>query len=187
MTRLDIPAERGLPRGHVAASGPPDRGPDERADDVVAYVPALRAFAWTLCRRHQEVDDLVQETLVKAIAAFDRYERGTNLRAWLFTIMRNAYYTSGVKMARERPGAADCVSSAPAVPPTQVWSVRGAELWRAIDRLPAHYREILILVVMLGESYDRAARICGVEIGTVKSRVNRARRLVIEELGDNSL
>ena len=160
---------------------------DGQPDDIVAFIPALRAFGWSLCRREQEVDDLVQETLVKGIANFDHYSPGTNLRAWLFTIMRNTWYTNAHKTARERPGAADCVSGSPSVAGTQLWSVRGNELWDAIGRLPPHYREVLILVVMLGESYEDAVRILGFPMGTVKSRVNRARKMVMDELGETKL
>jgi len=158
--------------------------PPEKSDDVTTYIPALRAFAWTLCRRHQDVDDLVQETLVKAVANLHRYERGTNLRAWMFTIMRNTHYTAAAKAARERPGAEDCVSSQASAPATQEWHVRGNEVWDAICRLPDHYREMLILVVMLGETYESAAEICGVAMGTVKSRVSRARAMVMADLGE---
>lgn len=152
--------------------------------DVTGFIPALRAFAWTLCRKDQDVDDLVQETLTKALANFHRFTPGTNLRAWLFTIMRNTFYNAAHKAARERPGDADCVSLDASSPPTQEWSLRGAELWAAIHRLPPHYREVLILVVMLGESYESAAGICGITIGTVKSRVNRARTMVMADLGE---
>lgn len=157
---------------------------DPDPDDVTTYIPALRAFAWTLCRRHDDVDDLVQETLAKAIANAHRYTEGTNLRAWLFTIMRNTFYNSIQQAGRVRLGAQDCASLQASVPATQEWSVRGGEVWRAIGRLPPHYREMLILVVMLGESYENAAQICGVAIGTVKSRVNRARQMVQQDLGE---
>ncbi|HBS98417.1 sigma-70 family RNA polymerase sigma factor [Salipiger marinus] len=154
------------------------------SEDVISYIPALRAYAWTLTRRHQDVDDLVQETLTKAIANVHRFRPGTNLRAWLMTIMRNTFYNEIVKTKRERPGGEDCVSGTASVPSTQEWALRGSELMSAISRLPGHYRETLILVVMLGESYETAADICGVAIGTIKSRVNRARVMVIEELGE---
>jgi RNA polymerase sigma-70 factor (ECF subfamily) len=160
------------------------RADETRPDDVVAYIPALRAFAWTLTRRHQEVDDLVQDTLLKAIAKRQSYTAGTNMRAWLFTIMRNTFLTGAKKATRERTGDAECVSGRPSVPATQDWTVRGNEVWNAVMRLPGHYREALILVLLLGESYESTARICGIAIGTVKSRVNRARCLVMESLGE---
>ncbi|NDW59937.1 sigma-70 family RNA polymerase sigma factor [Yangia sp. PrR004] len=152
--------------------------------DVVHFIPALRAYAWSLTRERQDVDDLVQETLMKAVANIDRFQTGTNLRAWLMTIMRNSFYNNVVKRSRERTGGEDCVSAMAWVNGTQEWSIRGTEVTRAIQKLPAHYRETLILVVMLGESYETSAKICGVKIGTIKSRVNRARTMVLELLGE---
>ena len=127
------------------------------------------------------------ETLLKAIRHKDKFQRGTNLRAWLFTIMRNTFFNKRAKRRRERPGKADCVSDTPWTAPTQEWSVRGSEVLDAVNRLPLHYREIFILVVMLGESYETSAEICQIAMGTVKSRVNRARAMVIEDLGDEEL
>ncbi|GGL78146.1 sigma-70 family RNA polymerase sigma factor [Wenxinia marina] len=157
---------------------------DRLSDDIIDWIPALRAFAWTLCRKQQEVDDLVQETLLKGIAAFHRYRPGTNLRAWLFTIMRNTFYSASVKTTRERPAAADCASTSVVVPATQEWSVRGGEVWAAVGRLPRHYREVIILIGMLGESYESVAAICGIPMGTVKSRLNRARAMLLAEMGE---
>lgn len=151
-------------------------------DDIVRLVPALRAYAWVLTKSNQDVDDLVQDTLLKAIAKIDSFQPGTNLRAWLITIMRNTFFNQISRAARTRTGAQDCVSTSLSVPATQEWTVRGNELMRAVSRLPVHYREMLILVVMLGESYESAGKICGVAMGTVKSRVNRARAMVVEDL-----
>ena len=152
--------------------------------DVVTFIPALRAYAWTLTRSPQDVDDLVQETLMKAIANIHRFQRGTNLRAWLMTIRRNSFFNNIAKRRREQTGGADCVSGLAWVNGTQEWSMRGGEATRAILGLPSHYRETLILVVMLGESYETAAQICGVKMSTIKSRVNRARVMVMQELGE---
>jgi RNA polymerase sigma factor (sigma-70 family) len=157
------------------------------SDDIVEFIPALRAFARSLARNSTDADDLVQETLLKAIASANRFERGTNLRAWLFTIMRNTFYTRAKQAARERTGTTDCVSGASVSEPTQEWTVRGRELMEAISRLPPQFREMLILVVMLGESYEDSARICNCAIGTVKSRVARARAAVMEDLKEKSL
>lgn len=156
-------------------------------DDVVALIPALRAFAWTLTRDPIEMDDLVQETLLKALSNLDKFEPGTRLRAWLFTIMRNAFYSRAKRSRREGPGVIDAASIPQPVAPTQEWALRGKELMGVVARLPEHYREMLILVVMLGESYESAAAICGVAVGTVKSRVNRARQMVMADLGDQQV
>lgn len=167
----------------------PAAGREQGALDgpIVELIPALRAFAWTLVRNHQQVDDLVQETLMKALANVHRFEPGTNLRSWLFTIMRNSFYNNIKISARERTGAADCVSSEVISSGTQEWSLRGSEVVEAIRHIPEPYRETLILVVALGESYKSAARICNCAVGTVKSRVSRARVLVMEELGETSV
>jgi RNA polymerase sigma-70 factor (ECF subfamily) len=151
---------------------------------VIDLIPALRAYARSLSRNQADADDLVQETLLKALSNVDKFQQGTRLRAWLFTILRNTFFTKVRISAREKTGAEDCVSGEMSVAASQEWTVRGRELMAAIDRLPSHYREILILVVMLGESYEDAARICNCAVGTVKSRVSRARQLVMDELGE---
>lgn len=156
-------------------------------DATVEWIPALRAFARSLTRDPEEADDLVQETLLKAIRHREKFRHGTNLRAWLFTILRNTFYNARVKSSREVTGEADCVSAKPSIAPTQEWSLRCNEVMQAVERLPIHYREIFILVVMLGESYETSAEICNVAMGTVKSRVNRARAMVIEDLGDKEI
>lgn len=151
-------------------------------EDIVELIPALRSYAWALTRRHEDVDDLVQDTLVKAIDKIDSYRPGTNLRAWLMTIMRNTFLNSIAKSKRSTTGKEDCISSTLSTPATQEWGVRGGELMEAVGRLPRHYREMLVVVVMLGESYLEAAKFFGVQIGTVKSRVNRARSMVVSDL-----
>ena len=156
-------------------------------EETVEWIPVLRAFARSLARNAEEADDLVQETLLKAIRHKDKFRKGTNLRAWLFTILRNSFYNGRVKTGREHPGDEDCVSARPWTAPNQEWVIRGTEVMAAIDRLPVHYREMFILVVMLGESYEDSAEICQVAMGTVKSRVNRARAMIIEDLGDTEV
>ncbi|QDL90400.1 sigma-70 family RNA polymerase sigma factor [Paroceanicella profunda] len=157
--------------------------------DVVALIPQLRGYARALTGGWDDADDLVQDTLAKAIAHAEKFTRDTNLRAWLFTIMRNTFLNEIKLRRRERPGREACVSlSSRAVSaPTQEWSVRGGELMRAIDRVPEPYREMLMLVVVMGESYEDSARICNCAIGTVKSRVSRARTLVMEELHESAI
>tara|TARA_Y100001001_G_C8015937_1_gene311769 strand:- start:8211 stop:8750 length:540 start_codon:yes stop_codon:yes gene_type:complete len=150
--------------------------------DIVDLIPALRSYAWALTRRHEDVDDLVQDTLLKAIDKIDSFQAGTNLRAWLMTIMRNTFFNKIAKSKRLSTGKEDCISTTLSTPATQDWFVRGGELMQAVRRLPRNYREMLIVVVMLGESYQAAADLFGVRIGTVKSRVNRAREMVIADL-----
>jgi RNA polymerase sigma-70 factor (ECF subfamily) len=153
---------------------------------IVELIPALRAFARTFYRNPNDADDLVQDTLVKALNAFESFEPGTRLKSWMFTIMRNTFYTKIKVYAREAPGAADCVAALPATEATQEWSIRGREVREALARLPPHQREVLTLIGVFGESYEDTAEICGCAIGTVKSRLNRARLSILEELGEPS-
>lgn len=154
------------------------------SDDILSYLPAMRAFARSLARNATDADDLVQETLLRALENIHRYTPGTNLRAWLFTILRNRFYTNSARRARERTGDADCVADTLVVQPDQEWSLRMRELARALNALPVHYRETIVLVVVLEESYQSAAGILGCDIGTVKSRVSRARQMLKQTLGD---
>lgn len=152
--------------------------------EIVDLIPALRAFARTFYRETSEADDLVQETLTRALASIHQFRPGSSMKSWLFTIMRNAFYTKVRIETREAPGAAECVSERPAADATQEWSARGREMERAIQRLPEQQREVLMLIGVLGVSYDEAARICGCAMGTVKSRLNRARLRLLDELGE---
>ena len=128
----------------------------------------------------------MQETLTKAIAAIDRFEPGTNMKSWLFTIMRNTFYTRIKANTREAPGLLDCVSGMPITPAPQEWSIRARELHQAIQRLPDQQRDVLILIGVMGISYEDTASICGCAMGTVKSRLNRARQKILEDLGEGS-
>ncbi|MFD1881163.1 sigma-70 family RNA polymerase sigma factor [Paracoccus pacificus] len=150
------------------------------SDDILAHIPALRAYSRALCRSIPEAEDLVQETLLRAIENARRYEPGTNMRAWLFTIMRNRFLTNCRKSARERTGAMDCVSTVARVKADQEWHLQANHMWAALEDIPLHYREAIILVGVLGESYLDAARILDCDIGTIKSRVNRARSMLRE-------
>jgi len=165
-----------------------DAQPQEAvAQDVLTLIPPLRAYARSLTRNVTDADDLVQETLLKALANIEKYTPGTKLRAWLFRIMRNTFLTDIHKRSRERPGDEDCVAGQLSVQPEHDMYLRGRRMMVAINSLPTKYREMLILVVMMGESYDDAAKICDCAVGTVKSRVNRARRMVIAQLGPDEL
>jgi RNA polymerase sigma-70 factor (ECF subfamily) len=156
--------------------------PERSAGDKVAFkreltqvVPHLRAFARGLCGRPDMADDLVQETLLKAWAAQERFEPGTSMRAWTFVILRNAYLTD---MRRNRfrgdydETVAERVLTAPA---GQEEPIHLSDMHRALLTLPAERREALLLVGAGGFSYEEAASICGCAVGTIKSRVGRAR------------
>jgi len=165
---------------------PPSDSRKESDSHIVELIPALRAFARTFCRDKADADDLVQETLTKGIANLDKFEPGTRMKSWLFTIMRNTFYTSVKISRREAPGLAACASDRPTAEATQEWSVRGLEVHEAINRLPEHQREVLVLIGVLGVSYEEAANICNCAVGTIKSRLNRARAGILEELGEES-
>lgn len=149
-------------------------------DDVVGMIPALRAFAWSLSHNGSDADDLVQDTLIKAWTNREKFEAGTNLRAWLFTILRNTYYTQVIRRRREVRDETGEYAGALRSPPTQDWSVAMHALQDALARLPAEHREALILVGAAGLSYEEAAAICGCALGTIKSRVNRARARLLK-------
>lgn len=164
------------------------RHPEIEGDNclIVSLIPALRAFARTFHTDPDSADDLVQETLTKAIANIDKYESGTRMKSWLFTIMRNTFYSGASARRREAPGAMDDASARLTTEATQEWASRGREVENAIERLPVQQKEVLVLIGVLGVSYDEAARICDCAMGTVKSRLNRARATLLEELGEHS-
>src|SRR6201982_2966466 len=138
-------------------------------DEVVGLIPALRAFAWSLSHNGSDADDLVQDTLIKAWTNRDKFEPGTNLRAWLFTILRNTYYTNVLRRRRavrdEQGEYAGTLKAAPA----PAWSVATRPPQGALQQLPDEHREALILVGAAGLSYEEAADICGCALGTIKS------------------
>lgn len=144
-------------------------------DELLETVPGLRAFALSLTGNVDLADDLVQETLVKAWTNFDTFQQGTNLRAWLFTILRNHFYSEMRKKKREVEDVDGSLSAALAVHAPQDGHMDMVDFKRALLELPDDQREALILVGASGFAYDEAAAICGVAVGTIKSRVSRAR------------
>jgi RNA polymerase sigma-70 factor (ECF subfamily) len=144
-------------------------------DDLVAAIPNMRAFAISLCGNRDRADDLVQEALVKAWNHLDSFQVGTNLKAWLFTILRNAYFSELRKTKREVADSDGLMAARVAVPAEQYAHLDLKDLSNALAELPVDQREALILVGAEGFSYEDAASISGCAVGTVKSRVNRAR------------
>lgn len=151
--------------------------------ELIELLPSLRAFARSLAHNSAQADDLVQDTLVKALANVDRFEPGTNLRAWLFTILRNHYYSQLRKLKREVEDADGKFAARLAVRPEQDGSVDLEDFKVAFQQLAPDHREVLTLVGASGCSYEEAAQICGCAVGTIKSRVNRARRKLADLLG----
>ena len=150
---------------------------------LLAALPSLRAFAMSLTGRHDQADDLVQETVMKAWAKQDAFTLGTNMNAWLFTILRNLFYSQMRKRGREVQDVEGAFSSKVGVAPSHDGRMDLADFRRALDQLPADQREAILLIGAAGFSYEEAASICGCAVGTVKSRVSRARTRLQTMLG----
>lgn len=170
----------------AAAHGPaetePEAGPPADAvvhdlfkRQLVEHIPRLRAFALSLTHNAEQADDLVQEVLLRAWRARDSYELGTNLHAWLFRILRNAFYNDAVVKRRVVQDLEGALAAQLAAAPNQEWRVRWGEMVRALQELKPQAREALLMIVAAGMSYEQAAAICGCPVGTIKSRIKRAR------------
>jgi len=164
---------------------PPDGsapGADPR-DEIIEHLSAMRAFAMSLTRNPSAADDLVHDTVVKAWTKFHLYRQGTNLRAWLLTILRNTYYSGRRKRAREVSDSDGVLTERLATKPDHDGRLALADLATAFAKLPAEQREALVLVGAMGFSVEEAAKTCGCAAGTIKSRANRGRRALAEMLG----
>ncbi len=150
--------------------------------EIVALIPALTSFARRFERSPQNAEDVVQETLARALGNLDKFQEGTRLKSWLFTILRNTFCTKYGLAKREPVGIEDCASLQPCIDAPQEWALRSADFSIAVKALPAHYRQALDVVLLQGHSYDAAAALFGCPVGTVKSRVNRARSMVLARL-----
>lgn len=144
-------------------------------DELVGEIRNLRAFAVSLCGSRTHADDLVQEAMLRAWSNADKFQRGTSMRAWLFTILRNTYYSQYRKRAREVQDSDGVYARGIAVAGDQESHLDLVDFRKALVRLSAEQREVLTLVGASGLSYEEASAICGVEIGTIKSRLSRAR------------
>jgi RNA polymerase sigma-70 factor (ECF subfamily) len=142
---------------------------------MLAALPNLRAFALSLCHNTDWADDLVQETILRAWANLDRFEVGTNLQAWLFTILRNGFYSQHRKKRREVEDPDGSYAARLWAPPEQPAKCDIQDMLKAFRKLRVEHREALLLIVAEGLSNEEAAQVCGVPVGTIKSRVNRAR------------
>lgn len=151
-------------------------------EDIVKLLPALRAFAISLCGDGSKADDLVQEAIVKALANLDKYQDGSNLRAWMFTILRNAYFSDLRKRRPEVEDVDGTYSAGLSAPAPQLGKVMMRDMRDALRLLPDDQREAVLLVGAAGFSYEEAAAIAGSAVGTVKSRVSRARARLEEIL-----
>jgi RNA polymerase sigma-70 factor (ECF subfamily) len=149
---------------------------------MLEAIPRLRAFALSLSGNGDRADDLVQETLTRAITNIDSFQPGTNMPAWLFTILRNLFLSDYRKRRWEVEDGDGRYTNSLLSLPEQFHRVEFKELREALARLQPHQREAIILVGAMGLSYEEAAAICECAIGTIKSRINRARRQLAEYL-----
>ena len=159
-------------------------GADPR-EAMLALVPQMRGFARSLARDHDEADDLVQDALMLALDAWHRFVPGTNLKAWLFTIMRNRFLTVRARRHVTAEVGVTFLERLASVPATQEGHAELHDFKAAFARLGPSHREVLVLYGVHGLPYDEIARICGCEVGSVKSRMNRARnalkRMLLED------
>ena len=151
-------------------------------EELVEHLPAMRAFAVSLTRNASLADDMVQDALVKAWSNLDKFQAGTNMRAWLFTILRNTYYSNRRKAKREVPDVDGAITASLSRKPDHDGRLNLMDFEAAFTKLPEEQREALILVGASGFAYEEAAETCGVAVGTIKSRVNRGRAKLAELL-----
>jgi RNA polymerase sigma-70 factor, ECF subfamily len=150
-------------------------------DELVTWIPNLRAFALSLTQSAQLSDDLVQDTLLKALSNLDKFQAGTNLRAWLFTILRNSFF-NGIRYRKYHQSAAlDEVDPAYLeMRATQEKYVEFQDVLKGMSLLAPEQREAIVLIAAEGLSYEEAAAVCNCPVGTVKSRLSRARHRLEE-------
>ena len=155
--------------------------PDVR-QNLLNAIPRLRALAIGLCGHSAQADDLVQEALTRAWANLSSFQPGTNMEAWLYTILRNEFYTFLRKRRREVPDPEGAFAATLVSAPAQEGRVNFQELRGALARLTPPLREAILLVGASGLSYEDAAKACHCAVGTMKSRVHRARLRLMEML-----
>jgi RNA polymerase sigma-70 factor (ECF subfamily) len=157
--------------------------PTDPRDELPSHLPAMRAFAISLTRDIAAADDLVQDTIVKAWSNFDKFTPDSNMRAWLFTILRNTFYSDRRKRRREVMDPEGTHAARLFEKPAHDGRLELTDFLVAFNKLSSEQREVLVLVGASGFSYEEAAAMTGVAVGTVKSRANRARLRLCEMLG----
>ena len=155
-------------------------GETSLSQQMLAAIPHLRAFAISLSGSVDRADDLVQGALLKGLDNLDKFQPGTSMQAWLFTILRNDFLTQARRRKREVEDPDGAWAEKVAVMPSQGASLDFADMLKALGKLPLDQREALLLVTAEGLTYEEAAQICGTNIGTIKSRINRARNRLAE-------
>lgn len=149
--------------------------------EIVELIPQLRRFATALTRNSTAADDLVQDVLLRALSKIGQFQEGTNLRAWLLTITRN-HYISEMRRYSARPPLTVVDGEAGSTPASQVSVLELRDLEAALVILPEEQRTTLLLVALEGLSYEEAAKVTEVAVGTVRSRVSRAREMLRRQL-----
>nr|WP_316656202.1 RNA polymerase sigma factor [uncultured Gellertiella sp.] len=162
---------------------PIESNPRRFKREMLAALPNLRAFAVSLVGRHDRADDLVQDTIMKAWAKQESFEVGTNIKAWLIKILLNNFYSQMRKSGREVQDSDGILTERLSVHPAQQGVLDLQDFRIALNTLPADQREAIILVGASGFSYEEAAEICSCAVGTIKSRVSRARQRLQDILG----
>jgi RNA polymerase sigma-70 factor (ECF subfamily) len=155
---------------------------DEVRTVLLRTIPHLRAFAISLCGNVDQADDLVQEAVLRALTHIDGFTPGTSMQAWLFTILRNLFHTSFRKRKREIEDPEGIMASNLSTLPEQHGHLDLNDLQTALAKLSVEHREVLLLIGAEGLSYEETAQIVGTNVGTVKSRMNRARARLAELL-----
>jgi RNA polymerase sigma-70 factor (ECF subfamily) len=153
---------------------------------MLAAIPQLKSFAISLCRDRDLANDLAQQTFLRAYTNLDKFKPGSNMVGWLSTILRNEYYSDYRKRRREVEDVDGIYAETLMVEPGQMPHVEFEDLRAALAELPGDMRKPLILVSVDGLSYDEAARLCNCSVGTVKSRVHRARARLAARLAVDS-
>jgi RNA polymerase sigma-70 factor (ECF subfamily) len=152
---------------------------------IEAEIPRLRRYARALVRDHDRADDLVQDTLLRAVAKIHLWQPGTDLRAWLFTLMHNQYVNIVRRSVREGSQMSVDAVMELGKAPNQQDSLALRDLRNALDRLPEEQRAVVLLIGLEGMGYDEAAEILNVPTGTIRSRLSRAREALREMMGEH--
>jgi RNA polymerase sigma-70 factor, ECF subfamily len=164
-----------------------DGGAPMRMDDVrqelSSALPHLRAFAISLTGDIDRADDLVQEAVVRGLSHLHQFKRGTNFQGWMFTILRNQFHSNYRKRRREVEDADGAYAAKFAVAPEQGARLDFGDFREALTKLSPEQREAILLIGAEGLTYEETAEICNTKVGTIKSRVNRARKRLAELLG----
>lgn len=180
---MSADASRDAPTNSPPAVEDPQLQIDDIRLELFAALPHLRAFAISLAGDIDHADDLVQEAVLRALSHLHQFKRGTNFQGWMFTILRNQFHSNYRKRRREVEDADGVYAAKFAIAPEQGARLDFSDFREALAKLSAEQREAILLIGAEGLTYEETAEICGTKVGTIKSRVNRARKRLAELLG----